>query len=264
MSDRPSSKFQYRGHLRETALPEMLYSIERFRVAGVIEASNGPVVKRVYLRDGYVIHAASNDRSDSLGEFLRRRSALDQAKLDRIQQQRAKGKKRVGELLIESELMTPRQVFAAIREQIEDVVWSLFYWRDGEVTFSIGEFRDVDMIQIQLPVGRVIIEGIKRAPEAKPLIERVGKKDTVLEPTFQPESLIELGLDREEYALLRAVDGAKTLYQLCSEGPFSAAENAKMLYAFRVLHLIKGPSPMRPQAGRVKIQLRSQGDQFSA
>ena len=263
MSDSPVSKFQYRGHLRETALPEMLYSIERFRVAGVIEASSGPVVKRVFLRDGYVIHAASNDRSDSLGEFLRRRGEVDQKRLDQISQERAKGKKRVGELLIESGLMTPGQVFEAIREQVEDVVWSLFYWSDGEVTFSIGEFRDVDMIQIQLPVGRVIIEGIKRAPEAKPLVERVGKKGTVLEPIFQPESLIELGLDRDEYALLRAVDGSRTLYELCSEGPFSAAENAKLLYAFRVLHLIKGPTPLRQPAGRVKIQLPSQGDQFS-
>lgn len=264
MSDRPASKFQYRGHLRETALPEMLYSIERFRVAGVIEASSGPVEKRVFLRDGYVIHAASNDRSDSLGEFLRRRGDIDSVRLDEVSKERARSKKkRVGELLIECGLMTPGEVFNAIREQIEDVVWSLFYWQDGEVTFSIGEFRDADMIQIQLPVGRVIIEGIKRAPEAKPLVERVGKKDTVLEPTFQPESLIELGLDADEYALLRAVDGVKTLYELCSDGPFSAAENAKLLYAFRVLHLITGPSPMRTQAGRVKIQLRSQGDQFS-
>lgn len=264
MSNNPRSKFQYRGHLRETALPEMLFSIERFRVEGVIEASNGPIVKRVFLRDGYVIHAASNDRNDSLGDFLRRRGLLDHEQLEQISQRRSRGQQRVGELLIESELMTPAEVFAAIREQIEDIVWSLFYWSDGEVTFSIGEFGDPDMIQIQLPVGRVIIEGIKRAPEAKPLIERVGKKDTVLEPVFHSESLIELGLDRDEYALLRSVDGAKTLYELCSDGPFSAAENAKLLYAFRVLHLIKGPGSLRPQAGRVKIQLRSQGDQFSA
>ncbi len=110
----------------------------------------------------------------------------------------------------------------------------------------------------------MIIEGIKRAPEAKPFLERVGRKDTVLEPSFQPEALIELGLDRDEYALLKSVDGSRTLYELCSAGPFSAAENAKMLYAFRVLHLVTGPSPVRAQAGRVKIQLRSQGDQFSA
>lgn len=264
MSDRPASKFQYRGHLRDTALPEMLYSIERFRVPGVIEATDGPVVKRVFLRDGYVIHAASNDRGDSLGEFLRRRGDVDQKGLDGLSRRRAKSKKRFGELLIESGLMTPREVFAAIREQIEDVVWSLFYWSDGEVTFSIGEFRDADMIQIQLPVGRVIIEGIKRAPEAKPLLDRLGNKDTVLEPSFRPESLIELSLDRDEYALLRSVDGVRTLYELCSEGPLSPAENAKMLYAFHVLHLAGGGDPARAPLGRVKIQLRSQGDQFSA
>lgn len=264
MSQDHHRKFQYRGHLRETSLPEMLYSIERFRVEGVIEASKGPIVKSVFLRDGYVIHAASNDRSDSLGDFLVRRGDLDTESHERISRQRADGKKRVGELLIEHELMTPREVFEAIRAQIEDIVWSLFYWRDGEVTFSIGQFKDEDMIQIQLPVPRVIVEGIRRAPEAKPLVERVGKKDTVLAPSYQPEELIELGLDRDEYALLKAVDGKRTFYELCSQGPFSAADNAKVLYAFRVLHIVQSPESLKPAAQRVKIQLPSQGDQFSS
>ncbi len=261
-----SNKFQYRALLRETALPEMLYSIDRFRVPGLIEARNGPVTKRVYLRDGYVIHAASNDRYDSVGEFLLRAGKLEQAYLDQVARQRASGNKRVGELLIEHGLMSPVAVCDAIREHIEEIVWSLFYWDDGEVTFSIGEYREEDMIQTRLPMRRVILEGIKRAPEAKPLVERVGKKETILEPSFRTEDLLEIGLDSIEYKLLLSVDGKRTFYELCSQEPLAAADNAKLLYAFRVLHLVRrldrqeGPERRRP----VKIQLKSQGDEFSA
>lgn len=260
-----SNKFQYRALLRETALPEMLYSIDRFRVSGLIEARSGPITKRVYLRDGYVIHAASNDLSDSLGESLLRAGKLDQTSLDDVARQRASGGKRVGELLIEQGHMSPAAVFDAIREHIEEIVWSLFYWDDGEVTFSIGEFREEDMVQTRLPMRRVILEGIKRAPEAKPLVERVGTKETILEPSFRTEDLVEIGLDSIEYRLLTSVDGKRTFYELCSQAPLAAADNAKLLYAFRVLHLVSRLDKLEfPERRRpVKIQLKSQGDVFS-
>ena len=58
---------QYRGDLRQTALPEMLAIIHQARVAGVIEAVLGEVTKRVFLENGYVVHASSSDLADSLG-----------------------------------------------------------------------------------------------------------------------------------------------------------------------------------------------------
>ena len=41
----------------------MLFTINRARVPGVIEAALGDVSKRVYVRDGYIIHASSTDRA---------------------------------------------------------------------------------------------------------------------------------------------------------------------------------------------------------
>jgi hypothetical protein len=243
----------------------MLQTIDRFRVAGVIEAKNGQAVKRVFLRDGYVIHASSTDLADSLGEHLVRDGKLSAAEHRRIAEVRAKGQRRFGVLLLEQRLLTPADVNEAIRKHIEEIVWSLFYWQRGEVSFSVGEVKDEGMVQIQLPLRRVILEGIKRAPEAKPLVNRLGRKDTVFEPSFRWEQLIELALDDSEYRLLTAVDGQKTLYDLCSVESLSAANNAKLLYAFLVLQLVRrvGAST-EPSTGRVKVQLETAGDDFSA
>ena len=40
-------EFEYRADLRDTALPEMLYTVDRFQVPGVIEAQRDEVIKRV-------------------------------------------------------------------------------------------------------------------------------------------------------------------------------------------------------------------------
>ncbi|MCH7664577.1 MAG: DUF4388 domain-containing protein [Acidobacteria bacterium] len=232
-------KFEYRASIREVTLPEMLSTVHRFRVAGTIEATQGSVVKKIVLQDGQVVHAGSNDLGDSLGEYLKRLGKLTKEDYQRVADALVSGRKRFGVLLIELGILTPREVYEAIQAHIEEIVWSLFNWRDGEIIFNVGEPSAPQRVRIQLPLRRVIFEGIRQAPEAKPLVERLGRRSTIFESSFQWEDLIEIGLDSNAYRLLTAIDGKKSLYDLCSLEPLSAAENAKLIYAFQVLHLVR-------------------------
>jgi hypothetical protein len=260
--------FQYRGDLAQTGLPEILYSIDRFRVPGVIEArrpdpeGGAPVEKRVWIKDGSVVHAASSDRQDSLGAFLRRTGRLADEALAATMKARETSNKRYGVLLVERGLLSPRQVYDAIREQIEEIVWSLFYWERGEVSFRVGEFRAEDMVQIHLPMRRVILEGIKRAPNARALVARLGDRESVFLPSFRGEDLIEIGLDADDGRLLGLVDGQRTLYDLCAAGPHDASDNAKLVYAFVVLQLVRRRDA-KNQSGAVKIRFKTAGDTYS-
>lgn len=291
--------FQYRGDLSKTALPEMLFTIDRFQVPGVIEARRDGVVKQVYIKEGSVIHATSSDRDDSLGTYLYQTGKLGAEVYAATMRDRRRQNKRYGEVLVERNILSPGEVYEGIRAQIEAIVWSLFYWQDGQVSFSIGEFKDVDMMRIQLPMRQVILQGIKRAPNAKALVARLGRKQTVFEPAFETNEIIELALDDSDYELLQLVDGKRTLYTICSDGPLSPSENAKLMYAFQVLQLVRRQAgvpaaadgqqladapevvgePTSTDAGnapppdrgskkegaetRVKIRLKTRGDSFS-
>ena len=265
------NSFQYRGDLSQTALPEILYTIDRFQVPGVIEASREGIVKQVYIKEGNVVHATSTDRADSLGSYLQRGGIISPDLYLETMRERERTNKRYGLLLIENGILSPAEVYRAIRKQIEAIVWSLFYWQDGSVIYSIGEFREPDAVRIQLPMRQVILQGIKRAPDAKTLVARLGRKETVLEPCYKTEQLIELALDTEEYRLLSLVDGRRTLFDICTKGPHGAAENAKVLYAFQILQLVRiagiTPPPPEPRevtgTGAIKIRFKTQGDKFS-
>jgi hypothetical protein len=266
--------FQYRGDLSQTALPEILYTIHRFQVPGVIEATRDGVMKRVYIKEGNVVHASSSDREDSLGNYLLRSGTLTPEIFEETMRERERLQKRYGVLLIEHGLLSPAEIYRAIRQQIEEVVWSLFYWQDGAVVFSIGDFREPDSVRIQLPMRQVILQGIKRAPNAKALAARLGRKETVFEPCYRMEDLIEAALDGAEYRLLSLVDGRRTLFDVCTQGPHGAADNAKVMYAFQVLQLIRPvpvpdkspssePGPKREEsAGAIKIRFKTTGDRY--
>lgn len=265
------NSFQYRGDLSQTALPEILYTIDRFQVPGVIEGSREGVVKQVYIKEGNVVHATSTDRNDSLGVYLQRSGVISADMYLETMRERERTNKRYGVLLIENGILSPADVLRAIRKQIEAIVWSLFYWQDGSVIFSIGEFKEPDAVRIQVPMRQVILQGIKRAPDAKALVARLGRKETVLEPCYKTEQLVELALDSDEYRLLTLVDGRRTLYDVCTLGPHSASENAKVLYAFQILQLLRTAGAPPPETrreeptgtGAIKIRFKTQGDKFS-
>jgi hypothetical protein len=262
----------------------MLLTVDRFQVPGVIEAERGGVVKQVFIREGNVVHASSTDRDDSLGSYLQRTGKITAEQYSATMAERAAANKRHGELLIELGLISPAGIYEAIRKQIESIVWSLFYWQEGEVRFRIGTFQTPGGIRIQLPMRQVILQGIKRAPNAKALVARLGKKETVFEAAFTTEDLIQAALDPDEYRLLGLIDGRRTLYQVCTEGPMSPAENAKLVYAFHVLRLVRRqesaaatlahpraaageavrPAVREPERKAIKIRFKTGGDRFTA
>jgi hypothetical protein len=70
--------------------------------------------------------------------------------------------------------------------------------------------------------------------------------------------LIEISLSKEEFQLLTLIDGKRTLYEVCTTGPFGVSENARLIYAFRVLQLIELYADDENSTSIIKIQLRSE------
>ena len=235
-----SKNFHFQGSLEDTYLADMMWSIYRYKVPGVLEVSdNLGVVKKVYIDDGNLIHASSTDPQDRLGPFLRRANKLTEEQLQETQRIVDSSGKRHGQVLIEEEMMSPGELYRAIRAQVEAIVWGLFSWTEGRVTFRIGHQDDPFMIKIHLPVRQVIVRGIKKVKRTRGLVARIGTKDTVFRPSYEAEDLIEIALGKDEYKLLSMVDGTRSFYEVCSAGSFGMSENARLLYAFRVLQLIE-------------------------
>jgi hypothetical protein len=126
----------------------------------------------------------------------------------------------------------------AVKSHQQMIVWSLFNWFEGDVTFHIGNFKDKP-IQLDLPTPRAILDGVRNIHQAKRVISFMGARNTVLEAEQNALLNIELfGADDKEREILRRIDGKTTLYDLCANAPFPAQETAKILYGLYTLKLI--------------------------
>jgi len=251
--------YQYQGNLEETYLSDMFTTIFRHNVPGLMRITHDDTVKEIFISGGNVVHASSNDRTDRLGAHLYRTGKLTREQLlTSLQESKLNGGERDsahGRYLIENEILSPAELYEAIRGQMESIVWSVFSWQSGEVTFQIGEMHDEGRVRIHLPMRQVIIRGILKVSDTKSLVARLGKKSTVFRPSYAIEDLLELGLSKEEYALLRLIDGERKFFDVCNDGPFGMSENARLIYAFRLLGLIEVGAERPGSSAGVKIRL---------
>ena len=249
-----SEEFVYRSDLEKTPLAEILATVNRYGVPGVLEVEHEGVVKRVYLFDGDIIFATSTDRSESLGDYLVREGQITKAQLEASTEELTNTPgARHGEVLVKMGLLDREKLGAAVRLQVQAILWSLFNWKEGDVTFKVGRAKDDEVFKIKIPAARAIIAGCRRIEDPKMITARMGGRGAILKRLPRPPHLESLRLEPDERQLLEMVDGKKTLYELCENGPASAGANARLLYAFAELQMLAvDPS----SSGKILIQVR--------
>ena len=240
----------YQTDLAQTPLPEILVTIHRYKAPGEIECRRGSEVKRVYLENGQIIFATSNQLADSLGDKLLADGRITREQYDESVRLLGVTGKRQGVILAEMNVLEPKDLFVAVREQIQSIVWSLFAWSDGTVSFTPGRDKHLEFVKIEIPVPSAIMQGVRRMPDARSLVARLGNKSTLLERTAnQVEGLT---LTAEERTVLEAVDGRRILFELVSTPPLSSAENARILYGLFALQIIAVK-----QSRQIKVQVKT-------
>ena len=233
------SPFQYTGDLGEVPLPEILRTIHHYRVPGVVTATSGDVVKKIYLMGGNVIFATSSDLRDSLGAYLKQSALISSAELrlsiDRID---AAHGKRHGELLVEMGVLTPELLRQIVTEQVKAILYSVFSWEKGSVTFEVGRFRKDELIQLDVPTPQAIADGIRKLADPRRLVLRLGPSWSLFDRGEVSAEASGVAWSASELKLLSLVDGRRTLRDLITAGPGDVSTNAKLVYAFWGLHLV--------------------------
>ncbi len=247
-------RFEYRGDLAETPLAEILATIHRYRVPGVLTLTRETRIRRISLDDGLVVSAGSNEREVSLGMYLLKHGILKPEAAREADARRTRDGLRLGQVLLQMGILTPERLNEAIGAQTREILWSAFDWEEGEVLFEIGPRRGPDLVRLDLRIPEVILEGIRRTSDVKRLVQRLGSGQTILERMSGP--LLAL-FAPDEQAFFQKADGRTPLQILCARGPGTVPENARLLYAFFCLGLLRR---LRSTGGGAKkIQYKTEG-----
>ena len=245
----------YQTDIAQTPLPEVLVKIHKYRAPGRLDCRRGDETKRIYLERGDIIFATTNQIAESLGDVLLNRGHITREQYDESLRRVRQTGKRHGTVLVEMKILTSEELFHAVRDHIQGILWSIFAWDFGSVGFTPGRDKRLEFIKVEIPVPQAVMQGVRHMPDARALVARLGSKATLFTQTGT--RMDGLTLRPEEQALLEAVDGKRALVDLVNTAPLIPADNARVLFAFTTLGLIE------PRESRqIKVQVKTEGGKY--
>lgn len=239
-----------RYDLSLTPFPLVLSRLYQAGASGALLLTSGSHGKRVFLQAGAVIFAASNDRNDRLGEMLLRRGVLSLEEYLAASAEVVPGK-RFGTILVERGTLSPGQLVWAVKEQVKEIVFSLFSLPSGTCQLVPEAEAGGEVITLTINTPELLRQGIARMDTITwPLdaFHDAGGRLRLEKPSAEVLSMFSLGDGESE--MVAALERGATIIELCRHSTLSHFALLKLLWALAILNLVRTlPPEGSPEAG---------------
>lgn len=203
------------GVLGPAGFPALVRALVAAGRTGVLRLTRGGVGKSVYLSEGRLIFATSNDPDDRLGERLLRKGRISYRALEDSVRGLDDGK-RQGTLLVENGAIHARDLIDGVREQVQEIVYGLVAWDEGAYEFTEGRLPSREVILLHMSTPDLLLEGTRRVEQWSRIRAGVGPLDQryAISP-FSTAILRAVSLHKEELDLLASLDGVLPVEEIC-------------------------------------------------
>ncbi len=227
-----------KGFLRDYPLPAMLIYISRNRLTGVLVISSQGAERSIYVNRGAVAFAFSSEPDDRLGEMLFKEDRISIAQYEALVKTMKKTGLRQGEVLVKLKLLTPKELFEALKRQIRSIVLSLFRLKDGIYEFRAGEVHE-EAACLNLSTANLIYDGIKSIRQWTRIKNEMPDMNNVLMISHDPWSLFQdIALSYEEKQMLTLVDGERPIKEIIEASGLGRFAAQKVLYVLWTIGMV--------------------------
>jgi tetratricopeptide (TPR) repeat protein len=121
----------------------------------------------VYFDNGTIVFAEIDSNPHHLGALLVASGKVSEPDLQRARDMQEQGDaRRLGEILVEIDALTERELERHMRFQVEEVVFELLSWDEGFFSFAEGECEDVPAeSRVHISTESLLMEGARRIDE---------------------------------------------------------------------------------------------------
>jgi hypothetical protein len=171
------------GTLKDFGIADILQLIGHQTKTGRLTLKSGGDEVEVYFIEGNVVFATEKGRTSKnlLGNLLLRAELLSQEQLDDALGTQQRTLKRLGDILVESEVVTHTQLAQMMRLQTTETLYKLFSWKNGSYEFSQEEVDPAKSAFDPIRAESILLEGFRRMDEWPALKKKVPWADATFE-----------------------------------------------------------------------------------
>jgi hypothetical protein len=270
------------GTIQDFGLADIFQLIGIQRKSGVLTLSRQREQVVVRFVDGQVVGAENvgTKSEDLLGAVLVRTGRIAQPQLDEALAIQRKTLQRLGYVLLDRNFISPEDLRDALQTQVEQIVYRLFRWREGEYQFDAQEHVEFDPNFTPIGAETILMEGARMVDEW-PIIERKIKSDRMIlrksaaaaELDRPVESIVdsdvdlslgvagdapdttggEISLSPEEREVFRLVDGTAAVHEIGDLSRLGEFDTYRILADLLTRNLIEEVEVVRQRPDAVPV-----------
>jgi hypothetical protein len=240
------------GSIKDFGLPDIFQLIGLQRKTGILTLRRGEEQVTVAFENGMVVNADTTAKrlEDRLGNLLVKQGKISEAQLEEVLQRQKATLQRVGHILVSGNFISAQDLKNALQVQINQNVFKLFRWKEGDYNFEPTEKVDYDRASISpMSADFILMEGIRMVDEWPIIEKKIPSMDIVFRTTVDASSIeVSAGeddmfggdskkaasgkvkLSRDEERVYRKVDGQRTVQGIIDASGMGDFDVSKVLY----------------------------------
>ena len=253
------------GRLDEVPLPRLLLDLHRAGYGGALTLSRNRTGKRFLLQEGWPVFAESNLASESLGVQLMDAGRLHRSDFNRATALMESSGCQEGAALLELGLLTPKELFVALKDQLRIRLLECFGWPHGEFILDPSGAPGTDAQPFRLDPLALVQSGLGTHWSGERML---GDLALHMERFAGPAkgfagATARLSCDEAVQDVLAALDGSRTLWKATQTARSPLALAALwILDAVGAIAYADAPHPSgvadAETPARVEVQIRSE------
>ena len=229
------------GRIERFTLPEIFQLVAASRKSGTLGIQRDDSIVMVYFKDGEILYGYGPRQTFHLGQLLKDKGVITSRQLDEAVSSQAKtdNTKRLGEIMISRKFIDRADLDGVVREQVEELLYSLMSWDSGSFKFYENQFPTDEEITVKISVENVILEGLRRLDEmnmAKEALPDLNHVYTI--SAAQKDRSRQVSLQANEWNLMALVDGHRTLDQVLGMAPCDRNKALRLLAHLKLAGII--------------------------
>jgi len=237
------------GNLKTVSFPDILQLLSTGKKTGILQVTTTAREKEIAFQDGNIIHASSiNSSEDLLGNLLLKRGKISKIDLEKAIALHKQTGRQLGTTLVDMNLFDKEEVIECLKMQIEEIVYNLFSWTEGEFKFIENAAPKKLQFSIELNTVNVIMEGTRRIDEWVEIQKVLPPDDVKLQLSPSPQTKKDtINISLEEFKILSLINGERTLPDLITTSPVGEFVTCRALYKLILSGLVQSAGRIKPE-----------------
>ncbi len=231
----------FTGNLQTVAFPDLLQLFSAGKKTGTVTIIRGNIRKEIVFKDGNIISASSQEaEEDYLGQLVLKSGRITKTDLQRAVYMHKTSGKKIGQVLVEMKLLSREELSLLLKQQVEEIIYNLFSWKEGEFIFKEGQLPASREGLVDLNTMNIIMEGTRRIDEWVEIQKVLPSDHQILRVSATPQvKSDEVTISLDEFRVLTLIDGSRTVQEILGQSPLGDFATSRAVYKLLLGKLVE-------------------------